>query len=394
MDNRFELVDRQGNTYDLSDIRYQFPTPPTQNDKMEEDGKMETDGSVIDKERNTILKGLRARQPIIDAISRATWAADVLHQPKWKDDTEVKDAATKCVKWCLELLSPIDENLCDLFSEKRPLLQDNENMILALAGRISYEVFEMFGYVPTCALKYASRRLQSDCDFVLRLMTWAGGSPVTLKYAQPNVQKDRELIPMLVQRLEDLSFLKYAAEDRELAKRIVRVKGMALLWLPVFQFDAGVVSEAVQSSGRALEHASSTIQDYEHVVKLAVRNDGSALEFASPRLRDANEIVMAAVEQEGLSFQYASDRLKKNRSFVVRAARVSKWVLGFVPEDIKRDKQAMMEVVSANPWALSQVNEELRDDPDAVLRAVAGDGSTFQFASDRLKDDHLTVLLA
>ena len=179
----------------------------------------------------------------------------------------------------------------------------------------------------------------------------------------------------------------YADErDRELAILFVQVVPGSFRHLPdAFRDDDQIVSLAVQNWGRALEWASSRLQDNKEIVLAVVQKYGLS-PHASKRLRDDREVVLLGVKKNGKGLLYASDRLKDDREVVLLAVKneYDGMELEYASDRLKGDRALVLEAVESYPHIFDACFDSktffqpYREDTEILKTALRKDGTVLE----------------
>jgi hypothetical protein len=158
------------------------------------------------------------------------------------------------------------------------------------------------------------------------------------------------------------------------------------------------VRAAVTQDGRALRHASETLQNDREIVLAAVTQDGRALRHASETLQNDREIVRAAVTQDGWALRHASETLKNDREFVLAAVTQDGRALLHASETLQNDREFVLAAVKQNVYAFEDASETLKNDREIVLAAVTQDSRALRHralghASETLQNDRTLLRL-
>ena len=255
------------------------------------------------------------REAVLAAVAQNGGSLQYASATLWEDDEVVK-TALGALGHCQEAermkvaLAAVRKNgLLLQFVSGETLQEENYREVVLAAVRNN-------GW----ALLYAPYSFLRDRVVVLAAVGTAG--PV-LQFVSKLLQNDREVVwaavgnKGLVLQGVDESFRK----DKDVVLAAVRNDGLALQFVPEDTFPIEsyyeMVWEAVRNNGRALQHASNSLQNDMGVVVAAVRSNGRALQFASETLRSNWGVVLAAVEQNGWSFRYVSEALRWDHDHVV-----------------------------------------------------------------------------
>ena len=175
------------------------------------------------------------------------------------------------------------------------------------------------------ALEYASEKLKSDKEFMLKaLLIWSFDKYETKNYS---------------------SGLKYASEELKSDKEFM---------LAVAEFDKS-----------SLEYASEKLKSDKEFMLAALKNDEYALKYASEELKSDKEFMLAALEYTYQVKDYASRKLKLDREFALELAKDHPALLRYeIPKTFALDKEFIKEVVKCNSLAIFFVREELESDKE------------------------------
>ena len=176
------------------------------------------------------------------------------------------------------------------------------------------------------ALQFASPRLKGDREFALTLIreSTRRNSGFEFRWLSPPLRGDREVVLAAVtssgQNLQDVSVS--MKDDEEVVRTATRQ------WGPAFQFASErlrgkktFVLSLLQDSTisgfgvrRLLRHASEPLRDDREVVLAAVSKHGFNLEFASALKKDDEDIVQEARKSDPRALDNASSRLQEKLS--------------------------------------------------------------------------------
>ena len=187
------------------------------------------------------------------------------------------------------------------------------------------------------SLQYASHRLRSDKDFVLRVLNSC-------------------------QRHHLHSMAPYICEEAHADREVVRLLG-------------------------TVEYAPALRDDRDLLLQILHDGSGGGLRYASERLRGDRELAML----DRHSYSYLTPELRNDREVYL-----SQWDndMGFAGSDVQGDRECALRGLWWSADVFTHLSAALRSDPVFVQEAVAVNGNTLQYVSPELRADKATVLKA
>ncbi|KAG2373032.1 hypothetical protein C9374_012878 [Naegleria lovaniensis] len=213
--------------------------------------------------------------------------------------------------------------------------------------------------------QYASRKLQNDREFVLKIVSHFGPS---LQFVSDALRNDREIALAAIS--ERPYAFKFASQewknDREIVRAALTGKGSCII---------------------SLVECDESIQRDEEIMQLAVKRNGNSLSSALHCIKSSFPVVFQAVSQNGLALQYASLELRNDREIVLQAVSQNGFALEHASHELRNDREIIMKALSWNGTLLELASEELQSDFDIVMHAVKQNGHALQYASESLRND-------
>merc|ERR1712107_230191 len=128
--------------------------------------------------------------------------------------------------------------------------------------------------------------------------------------------------------------------------------------------DYNIVRIAVQTDGRALQHAADELRGDCDIVRTAVLKDGGALRHATAGLRSDRDFLLSVLSTCPTAFAYVEPALALDREFVLMAVRQNAALLEHLP-----DTSAIV-VLECDGMILEHSACRVRSDPALVYAAV------------------------
>jgi hypothetical protein len=168
------------------------------------------------------------------------------------------------------------------------------------------------------AFTLLSHRLQSNKEFVVKLINRKKRNKFIYNYLDDKLKKDMEIIKLCV--IESPSIIKNARKpvtDKELLLLAIQKDESVLKYAePNLLHDKDFMLRAVRVNGNAIRFASKELKNDKSLVIEAVKKNGFALEYVSEELRDEKDVVIEAVKNRKYAIDYASPNLKNDREFL------------------------------------------------------------------------------
>lgn len=155
--------------------------------------------------------------------------------------------------------------------------------------------------------------------------------------------------------------------DLDTVLRAVRRNGSSLEYVSDdLKQKMDVVLAAVRQYADSLQHASNQMKSDPTIVLAAIRSDVDSFEFADDRLKDDPQFVMEAVSINTESLRYATDSVKNNREVILTAVERDGNSLQHASESMKADRAIVLQAVSVDAEALQYASQILKKDPDVM----------------------------
>jgi len=244
------------------------------------------------------------------------------------------------------------------------------------------------------ALKYATKSLKTDRDFVLKAVSRCGSA---LKYADKSLRADRKVVLTALAQcpLWDSDVWMFVDKslrtDREVVLTAVKYDETALKYTNnALRADREVVLTAVEHDGTALIYADIPLRADREIVLAAVNsvnNDGWALEFADVSLRADREVVLAAVNCNGSALEYADMSLRADREVVLAAVRQCYSALKYADQSLRADREVVLAAVYQDYSALAFADKAILTDT-AFMKLFSVIQTKYHLDIDITLDDH------
>lgn len=230
-----------------------------------------------------------------------------------------------------------------------------------------------------CAFQHASERLKRNRQVVLAAVRQDARHLADALDAR--MRDDEEIVLAAVS--QNGGVLQYASERLKSEKDFV---------MKAVCHSTKGTSDSEDPTRLVFAYISEDFKTDREVVLAAVRRTGMALKFAPKDFQNDREIVLAAVSEDGRAFQYASQQLKEEKDFVLQAVGKNGRAFAYVSEYFKDDSEVALEAVSNRGGAVEFFGDRLKGDARVMLAALVLEkygthGFAFKFASDGLKED-------
>ncbi|EFC44244.1 predicted protein [Naegleria gruberi] len=238
-------------------------------------------------------------------------------------------------------------------------------------------------FEPKLALSYASKELQNDADFVLRIVQQNG---LALEHASYELRNNKEIV--LVSVCNNGHALEFAS--------------------PTLQSDRDVVLEAIDNDGTSLRFASEALRTDKFLIHEAITKSGlsalrgviiddsdndiiqKALEIGFPskdiRVPFDDFIHSVKMKNTNLFWKYIPNKWMKNKEFVLSVLRMEPLLLEYFTE-FKNNKQVVTEAIVLTGLALKFAGDKLKKDSDIVMEAILENPLAINYAHESILDD-------
>lgn len=233
---------------------------------------------------------------------------------------------------------------------------------------------------PSHGFQYASPRLKSKAEFILKLLNKnkANCCDATLEYVDESLKNDKTF--MLKALAINPGFLSFAGEAIKKDKEI----GLYAI-------------EHDPSHNRAFAQLDSSLKDDIDVARTAIKRYGGSYNHVSGRLQKNRDLALAAVNWGADMWKYVAQSLKDDLGFVRAAATLNPKVTEYL--DIKgrfrKDKDIVLAAIEKSEAALPLMLEEsLQRDENFIRAAVKKNGGALRYAPAKFVKDKEIVLVA
>lgn len=231
-------------------------------------------------------------------------------------------------------------------------------------------VLERFGFE---YLQFTSAK-HTDNQEKIFFYLFDRGDAKAFKYASPRLKSDKEFILKILNKAlaekKHLVIFKYVSEE---------LRG-----------DRDVASLAIQNKEIPnLQYASDELKDNKLFVKEAIVYHLESYNYASKRLQEDDEVILTVIEQyikkiesqRGTYNFFSSDANPYNFS---KDALTQ--LFNFI-ESHSNNKLAILAVIKHYPLAFTCASEALKNDRDFILEAVSINGQIYTLIAQKFKDD-------
>lgn len=252
------------------------------------------------------------------------------------------------------------------------------------------------------ALKYASPRLKSDKQFILKILNEAQANWVIFKYVSEELRGDPDIASLAIQKSEipNLQYssdqlkdnklfvmeaLKYHLESYKYASKRLQEDDEVIL-LVIEQY-----SKKIDESFREYQRSSSWHPYESNPNRLSYEDAKKQLiDFISlhPNKKSA---ILAAMKHNYHAFNRASEALQNDRDFVLEAVSIFGGVYEFLHQNFKDDKEILLKAVQEGryPHAIKFANETFRDSEELFEEVYKNRrcGNVVQHMSPRIQNN-------
>lgn len=243
-------------------------------------------------------------------------------------------------------------------------------------------IIEAYKDNPNYAFFYTGKRLISDVDIIFAMME-----------SSPSGDLDKV----------DKDLLSVLTKDRDFVLKLANTSQSSFLKFvdPSLRKDREIVLLTVTRNGRELASADSSLKKDKDIVLAAVKNDSWAFEYADSFLKNDKEVVLAAVKNNGGALQFADKRFRQDKNMVLLAIenidnvppRTSTYQ-DIVDPLIQKDPEILAAMFTKNiPFHnIVDLDELLQNEPKLdplVLKGILKSPHIMVYASDRIKSKRL-----
>ena len=264
------------------------------------------------------------------------------------------------------------EEIMDLYSDKFGFGWSNDPLVKKIIERRNpakdYNLFKQDSY-------------QKKVKYLLKVMPF-------LKKEHGRFLDEYDVIWELARaNMRILNHVKeYILNNKEFDIEIVKINGVAIIYLDEFKYDKNVIQEAAKTYKDALQFAHSDLRDNKEYMLEILKYNGLALEYVSERLRDDWDICLTAVKQSIGAINFVSDKFLEDRNFVLEVVKTNGYkLLSFNPK-FQYDKGIVLEAVKTGGLVYQHiVNDNFKKDKEIALEAVKKNKDNINYVPEELK---------
>jgi hypothetical protein len=254
---------------------------------------------------------------------------------------------------------PNDESLVTILSDS---LRDDAEVIIAASGKYF------------TSLKYASKRLREDPNFVKKIIILNGEN---ICFAAEWMRADKEFVLAAARSGARSNMLKYVAEhfsdDEEIMIELVKKNPYCLEKASErLRLDKAFNLKAIDNGAYYRHNIHKTLLGDRDIVLKAMQKHPNEFEHIPEIFKNDREIVLTVISKKGGYGNYIKDcslEMRDDPEIIKAAVADNDWNIKHASPRLLADRYFLAEIIYDNPKSLNKMPENMQNDPG--LRELA-----------------------